>query len=212
MLARHEAAKARVARDRAALESLDVRVRYATVRSPLAGRVLDVYIEEGSAVSAVTSPTGGTALLSLAGAEQLHLRGLVDENEIARIRVGQQARVKTEAYVDEIFTGRVRDVAPIGERRQNVTYFEVEVELSGANTQKLRPRMSGDAEIVVEVVEEALWIPETALLYDGDRIYVEVTNGVPAGVRQVDVEVNIVDDGRVQVTNGLEVGTEVRLQ
>jgi HlyD family secretion protein len=210
--AHHEAALAAVARDRAALESLDVQLRHATVRSPLAGRVLDIYVEEGSAVSAVTSPTGGTALLSLAAEARLHLEGLVDENEIARIAVGQAARVKTEAYGDEVFEGRVRDIAPIGERRQNVTYFEVEVELSGENSLKLLPRMSGDAEIIAEVVEDALWIPETALLYDGDRIYVEVLNGVPERIHEQDIEVNIVDKGRIQVVRGLEAGQQVRLK
>ncbi len=210
--ARHEAARARAARDRAALESLEVQLRYATVRSPLSGYVLDVYVEEGSAVSAVTAPTGGTALLSLAAEERLHLEGLVDENEIARIAVGQPARVRTEAFDDEIFHGHVRDIAPIGDRKQNVTYFQVEIELTGEGVEKLLPRMSGDAEIVAEVIEDALWIPETALLYEGDRIYVEVLNGVPGKVSERDVEINIIDKGKVQVVRGLEGGEEVRLK
>ena len=72
--------------------------------------------------------------------------------------------------------------------------------------------MSGDAEIVTEVVEDAVLIPETALLYDGDRIYVEtVLNGeVPSGGRR-DIEIGIIEDSRVQVLSGLEPGEEIRV-
>ena len=44
--------------------------------------------------------TGGTLLLSLAATDSYHLKGLVDENEIARIAIGQPARIRTEAFAD----------------------------------------------------------------------------------------------------------------
>ena len=84
---RFERAEAGVARARARLQTLSTQLSYATVVSPLAGRVLDVLVEEGSAVSPVTAVTGGTRLLSLAGTDKLFLEGLVDENEIARVEV-----------------------------------------------------------------------------------------------------------------------------
>jgi HlyD family secretion protein len=210
--ARFDTANANVARARAKLNSLRVQLRHASVVASLAGTVLDVYVEEGSAVSAVTAPTGGSRLLSVARTDALHLEGLVDENEVAAIRVGQPARVRTEAFGDDVFEGRVRKISPIGERRQNVTYFEVEIEIRGSERSKLRPRMSADADIVTEVIEEARWIPETALLYDGDRIYVEVPDGSPEGYAQRDVKLGVLDHDRVQVVTGLELGEEVRLK
>ena len=87
-------------------DTLSTQLSYATVTSPLAGRVLDVLVEEGSAVSPVTAVTGGTLLLSLAATETLHLRGLVDENEVARVALGQPARIRTEAFPNRVFQGR----------------------------------------------------------------------------------------------------------
>ena len=210
--ARFDTARTTVAQTQARLNRLQVQIRYATVLSNLDGRVLDVYVEEGSAVSAVTAPTGGSRLLSLAKTDALHLEGLVDENEVARIAVGQLARVRTEAFGAELFEGRVRKISPIGERQQNVTYFEVEIELTGESAERLRPRMSADAEIVTEVVEDALWIPETALAYDGDTIFVEIPNGTPQGFERRDVELGILDQDRIQILSGLEVGEEVLLK
>jgi RND family efflux transporter MFP subunit len=208
--ARAERASARALAAAARLQTLSTQLGYARVVSPLAGRVLDVHTEEGSAVSPVTAVTGGTLLLSLAGTDTLHLEGLVDENEVASVAVGQPARIRTEAFGDRVFEGRVREIAPLGQRIQNVTYFEVEIEITDTEAKLLRPRMSGDAEIVTEVVAQALLIPETALRYRGDTIFVEVTNG--DGSEQRDVTVGVVDGDRVQVLDGLAVGEEVVLQ
>jgi HlyD family secretion protein len=210
---RYERAQAAEARARAGLDTLSTQLGYASVASPLSGRVLHVYTEEGNAVSPVTSVTGGTLLLSLAGTESLYLEGKVDENEVARVELDQEARIRTEAYGDRVFRGHVTKIAPIGERIQNVTYFEVEIEIADVDAGLLRPRMSGDAEIVAEVVEDTLAIPETALRYRGDRIYVEVVTGDGSSpVEARDVSIGIVDGTRVQILKGLEEGDEVRLQ
>lgn len=209
--ARHEGARARAAAAEAKLRTLKTQLGYARVTSPLAGRVLDVPVEEGSAVSPVTAVTGGTLLLSLAATATLHLEGLVDENEVARVVVGQPARLRTEAFGEQSFSGRVRKISPVGQRIQNVTYFEVEVEVTDVASQQLRPRMSGDAEIVTEVVHDALLLPETALRYRGEQVYVEAKNGDGVFAPR-DVRIGIVDGSRVQVADGLAEGDEVALR
>jgi HlyD family secretion protein len=212
--ARFEQAQAAVARAEAALQSLSTQLGYATVLSPLSGRVLEIPVEEGSAVSPVTAVTGGTLLLSLAGTDRLHLKGLVDENEVARVALGQPARIRTEAYGDRTFQGVVTEIAPLGQRVQNVTYFELEIEITDPDAALLRPRMSGDAEIVTEVVADALVVPETALFYRGKDITVQVLSGRDGRRRAEEraVSIGIVDGARVQVLSGLEAGEEVRLQ
>ncbi len=209
--ARHERAQATLARTRAAHDTLSTQLGYATVLSTLSGRVLDVHVEEGQAVSPVTAVTGGTLLLTLAATETLHLEGLVDENEVTRVVVGQPARIRTEAFADRVFQGRVREIAPLGQRVQNVTYFEVEIEVTDPDAALLRPRMSGDGEIVTEVVLDAIVVPETALRYRGDEVYVERRNGDGPGEEQT-VRVGIVDGAKVQILEGLEPGDVVRVQ
>jgi HlyD family secretion protein len=162
----------------------------------------------------VVSVTGGTRLLTVADDRTLHLEGLVDENDVAWVRVGQPARVRTEAYPGRTFAGEVRKIKPLGQRQQNVTYFEVEVLLTDADASLLRPRMSADADIVSEVVEDALVVPETALLYDGDRVYVErrAAGEGEARFAAATVEVGVLEAGRAQVVDGLAEGDEVRLK
>lgn len=207
---RHETAQAKRAQAEARLDTLKTQLGYASVVAPMAGRVLDVHTEEGSAVSPVTAVTGGTLLLTLAGTEALRLEGLVDENEVARVALGQRARIRTEAFGDRIFEGLVSEIAPMGQRVQNVTYFEVEIEITDDEASLLRPRMSGDGEIIAETLEGVLSVPETALRYEGADVYVEVRNG--DGFERRNVEIGVVDRDRVQLLSGAEEGEEVRLQ
>jgi HlyD family secretion protein len=210
MQARHDGAVARVAKAEAGLSNLATQLSYAQITSPLAGRVLDIPVEEGNAVAPVTAVTGGSLLLSIAGNDALHLDGLVDENEIARVAVGQPARIRTEAFAGRVFEGRVREIKPVGERVQNVTYFRVEIEVTDRDAAQLSPRMSGDADIVTEVVEDAVSVPETALAYKGDLVLVRLPNG-DGGTEERPVRIGIVDGARVQVLEGLADGDRVVL-
>jgi HlyD family secretion protein len=210
---RFDRARASVARAEANVHLLEVEIRYATVEAPIDGKILDVAVEEGSAVASVATVTGGTPLLSIAAAEQLHLKGLVDENEIAHVAVDQPARVRTEAFGKRAFSGRVREIKPLGQRQQNVTYFEVEILVDDEQAGLLRPRMSGDADIVAAVVADALVIPETALRYEGEETLVErVVSHDPPKTEPVRVDIGIVEDDRVQVTAGVQAGQEVVLR
>jgi HlyD family secretion protein len=210
---RFERARASVARAEANVHLLEVEIRYATVEAPIDGKILDVDVEEGSAVASVATVTGGTPLLWIAAAEQLHLKGLVDENEIAHVALDQRARVRTEAFGKREFAGHVREIKPLGERQQNVTYFEVEIAVDDEHAELLRPRMSGDADIVAATVDDALVIPETALRYEGEATLVDrVVSHDPPETERVKVDVGIVEDDRVQVTAGLEAGQEVLLR
>ena len=115
----------------------------------------------------------------------------------------------TEAFPERSFQGSVRSIAPMGERIQNVTYFEVQIEIVDPDSARLLPRMSGDADIVTETVEDALVIPETALHYRGEDLYVEIDGPEPEDRR---IEIGIVDGSRVQILEGLEPGDEVAIR
>jgi HlyD family secretion protein len=211
--ARVKSAAAAVARDEAAVESLAVQLKYTRVLAPMAGKILDVPVENGDAVSAVTAVTGGTLLLVIADPDPLHLKGLVDENEVAHVALGQPARIRTEAYAGRTFGGEVRDIAPLGQRQQNVTYFEVEVLVTDPDARLLRPRMSADADIVTEVIEDALVVPETALVFEGGDVFVErVVRASRPKLERQKVDVGVVSGARVHVLNGLAAGDEVRLR
>ena len=80
----------------------------------------------------------------------LHLKGSSTRTRSRASRSASRRGIRTEAYRrTACSTGEVREIEPLGERVQNVTYFEVEIAVDGSPTRRmLRPRMSGDADIV----------------------------------------------------------------
>lgn len=210
--AQHAAAEARLQRAQATLERLEQELAYATITAPINGLVLRRELNPGAAVASVASVTGGTVLMTIADTSQMHLLGTVDENEIAQVRVGMDARIRTDAYPGRIFPGRVRKIASLGDRKENVTSFKVEVTvLEGVDA--MWPRMSGDADIITEVREAALIVPEAALLYDGDNVMVEVVERAsrPRLVRRP-VRTGVFNADRVEIVDGVAEGDEVKLQ
>ena len=210
--ANHAMADARLERARATLERLEQELAYATITAPIDGLVLQRDLNPGAAIASIASVTGGTVLMTIADTSQMHLLGIVDENEIARVRVGMDARIRTETYPDRTFPGRVRKIASIGDRKNNVTSFKVEVTVLDG-IEALWPRMSADADIVSEVRDNALLVPEATLLYKANDIFVEVV-GHASGrhVAQRPVRTGISNHNRVEIVDGLAEGEVVKLQ
>lgn len=107
------------------------------VRAPADGTVLNVWAKLGEV--AVTSPDAPLALFGDLGS--LRVRTEVEERDVTKIRVGQKAVVKADAFGGQEFTGVVTSIAPAlgaqritsrGPRRPNdVEVLEVMVSLDG---------------------------------------------------------------------------------
>lgn len=208
----HAGDAARMARAQATLDRLEQELAYATITAPIDGVVLQRDLDAGAAVASVASVTGGTILMTIADLSQMHLLGVVDENEIAAVQEGMEARIRTEAYADRVFPGRVRKIASIGDRKENITSFKVEVAVL-ADADALWPKMSADADVVAEVHESALILPEVTLLYEGDEIVVEaVERASEARLLRRPVTVGISTGDRVEILGGVEEGDEVKVQ
>lgn len=107
------------------------------LRAPADGTVLNVWAKLGEV--AVTSPDAPLALFGDLGS--LRVRTEVEERDVTKIRVGQKAVVKADAFGSQEFTGVVTSIAPAlgaqritsrGPRRPNdVEVLEVMVALDG---------------------------------------------------------------------------------
>jgi HlyD family secretion protein len=107
------------------------------MRAPAEGTVLNVWAKQGEV--AVTSPEAPLALFGDLGS--LRVRTEVEERDVTKIRVGQKAVVKADAFGSQEFTGVVTSIAPAlgaqritsrGPRRPNdVEVLEVMVSLDG---------------------------------------------------------------------------------
>lgn len=161
-------AQGRLGAAQAALDLALEAQRNATIRSPIRGVVLTRATEVGDAVSSILNlGSAATLIMTLGDMSSVFVEGQVDEADLGKIRAGMPARTKVESYPGETFAGTVTRIAPMGRRKENVTTFEVRVSITNPQG-RLRANMSANAEVVLEERQNALLVPEAALVFDRD--------------------------------------------
>ncbi|HUA00876.1 MAG TPA: efflux RND transporter periplasmic adaptor subunit [Candidatus Aquilonibacter sp.] len=207
-------AEAQIAQAKAALDNANENLQYATIVSPIEGEVLSRDVEIGDAVSSIlVLGSQATLVMTLGDTSEVYVKGKVDEADIGRVYLGQQARIVVESYKDKTFQGRVTKIAPLGEEKDNVTTFEVRVSIVNA-TGELRANMSANAEIILDQKKNVLLVPEGALVFDKDKnVSIDLADPKSdTGRRRVPVNLGISNGVMAEVVSGATQGQQVVLQ
>ena len=95
----------------------------------------------------------------------------VNEVDVRKVKVGQSVEVGLDAYPDKKLSGKVTNVANVGEQRPNsdAKVFEVSIEIEGTDP-TLRPSMTTSNKIIASIIEDALQIPLESLHSQADSI------------------------------------------
>ncbi len=146
-----------------ALERARERMLDSVITAPVDGIILQKYVESGQIIaSGVSNVGGGTPIADIADMRNAHIEAGVDEIDIAKITVGQIATIRADAYPDQVYEGEVVRIAPEARVEQNVTLFDVVVEVQNTDG-KLKSGMNTMVEIVIVDLPDVLTIPVVAL-------------------------------------------------
>ncbi|MCH9031180.1 MAG: efflux RND transporter periplasmic adaptor subunit, partial [candidate division Zixibacteria bacterium] len=156
-------AKGKLVRAKSALVKSNDRLRETIVRAPIDGIILQKYVEAGQIISSgINSVSGGTALVDIANMGLALIEAGVDEIDVGKIRVDQQAIVVAEAYPRIKFEGKIIRIAPEAKVEQNVTLFDVVIEVDNSRG-RLKSGMNASMEITIVEKNNALLAPVMAL-------------------------------------------------
>lgn len=212
--ARQHQADAQVQQAEASLKQLEEQLSYTTVTSPIDGVVLSRDVQVGDAVSSIlVLGSTATLVMTLGDTHEVYVKGKVDESDIAKVYLGQGARIKVQSFPNKTFAGRVTKIAPLGVEKDNVTTFEVQISIDNPGGE-LKANMTANAEIVLEEHKNTLTIPEQAVIYDKNRnasVWVPDPHGKD-GHRVVSIKTGISNGSRIEVLSGLKSGDKVVLQ
>lgn len=149
----------------AEIQRAEDNLSYATIMSPIDGVVTKVEAEVGELALMGTMNNPGTVLLNVADLSKILLVAHVDEASIANIKVGQKAKVRMQAYGEEVFEGVVDKMAlkNTEDRLTNTKFFEVEVLLK-TDGRRIPSGLNGDAEIETNRLENMLKVPSQSVV------------------------------------------------
>lgn len=93
-----------------------------TIYSPISGIVIEKNVEEGTYVNT------GTILYTVADMSRLWVMLNAYESDLAWLRYGQEAEIKTEAYPGEIFVGRISFIDPVLDSKSRTVKIRVNLD------------------------------------------------------------------------------------
>ena len=182
-----------------------------TITSPISGTVIQKNVKAGDTVG--TDTTASETLCAIYDLSYLEMTLNVDELEILSIKEGQTATITADAISDRTFTGVVTSVSAAGTTTGGTTTYPVTIRID--DTGDLLPGMNATAEIEVSSAENALAIPNGAVVRGN---YVLVTKDSPSaanavqdmtapdGYVYVKITTGTSDNDYIEVTDGLQEG------
>jgi HlyD family secretion protein len=175
----------------------------ADIYSPIDGIVVRKNIQSGEYVSP------GNVVVSVATTD-LIVESKVPESDIAKVQVGQTAKITLDAFSDEdIFSAEITEIEPSATVIQDVVYYKIKLKLKDED-ERIKPGMSANIDISTAERSGVLTVPARAIKTEGNKKYVEVLQTIDNMTKKVYVETGLEgDEGMVEVKSGLKEGEKV---
>lgn len=155
-------AEANVMQNEAAVKESAEQLNKTTIISPMEGTVTQLNVEVGERVLG-SGFSQGTNIMTVADLSRMQAIVDVDENDIVLISYGDTARVKVDAFGDQVFTGVVYEIGNSAKQsgfgtQDQVINFEVKIKILDKD-KKIRPGMSCNSTIETETRFQVLSVP-----------------------------------------------------
>jgi HlyD family secretion protein len=171
-----------------------------TITAPISGEITAINVLPGDAVSQ------GTTVITMLDPNSLEAQVAVDELDISKVKVGQDAQITVNALPGKTYAGKVVFIAPTAVVSNGVSTYQVDISLP--NRPELLTGMSVQAAIEVANVADATRVPAEAVQNVNGRYFVMVPTAA-GGERPQPVQVGVVGDVWTQIVSGLQPGDTI---
>ncbi len=164
----YEAMQSQFKQTRALFEKAEDNLSKTRITAPMDGIVTYIDAEPGEIAQAQTAYTQGKTLMTISDLNSFEVEVDVDETEIVKVDLNQEAKIEVDAFPDTSFVGEVVEIGNtaimtgLGTQDQ-ATNFKVKVLFKETNN-KIRPGMSATVDITTNKRTEALVVPYGAIV------------------------------------------------
>ncbi len=171
-----------------------------TLKAPFSGKIVDIFVEEGDFIE------GSHDVVYLIDDSLYEVEVSISEVDCLRVEVGQEVEIELDILKEQIFSGKVVEVAEYARTESGIVTVPVTLRMDEVSPY-FKPGFSATAEIIVDSVEDALIVPVTAVS-EGNRgsmvLKAEDNKGVP-----VPVKTGISDGFYREIIEGLQEGDQI---
>jgi len=191
---------------RAALRESQARLSYATITAPISGAIASVSTQEGETVAAALNAPVFVTIIDL---NRLQVDAFVDEVDIGKVHVGQNAAFTVDSFPAREFEGKVVAIYPKAVIQENVVNYDVVIEITSPYDGLLKPDMTASVTIMLEARTGVLAIPMEAVKRERGKTLVYVL--VEGRTEPREVKTGWKDGQWIEIAGGLEEGQTVLL-
>lgn len=195
-------AESQVESAQVAVDQAKRRLEALTLRAPFAGVVESLRADLGQLV------TAATPIVTLADHSAFHVVVSVDELDISKLRVGQEASISLEALPGSAVKGTVEEIDIAGSQATAVVTYDVTVAIEPTEA-PLRVGMSATVTVVTEEKDNVLLLPNRMIQFDqqtGAKYVQVLRNGELTAVQ---ITTGLRDDQHSEIVSGLSEGDQV---
>jgi membrane fusion protein (multidrug efflux system) len=200
MIARAEMDKleAQLKTSKAALENAELMLSRCAIKAPISGVIRRLDAKEGLLLS-VSDPVA-----EILQVERVKAVVGIPESDVALVRDIEKVNLTIQALGNMEIVGRSHFLASSPESGARIYRLELAID---NKDNLIMPGMFFRAEIVKRVIEDTVAVPLFTVIKREDQQFVFVEEDGVA--RQLPVQLGIIEDWRVQITNGLSKGSRV---
>ena len=169
-----------------------------SLTSPISG----IVVERNATIGATVGSDAN--VFKIIDISRVWIDANVFEKDLERVRRGQEVKVSVPAFPGSTFSGRVILVSSVVD--PETRSVKVRTEVSNPDG-RLKPDMFANVQIITDLHHTAISIPQAAVLDDGGKSVVFVSEG--SGYVKRGVNLGIQGNGRVEVIEGLQAGDKV---
>ncbi len=180
------------------------------ILAPFDGTVVDIGVKVNDQLSSFDYST--KTAIYLVDTATVEFEGTVDEVDIYKVKVGQEAIVTTDALPGVQLKGKVIFISPVGTSIAGVVEFPVTIAVEPSGIE-LKGGLSASADIIVESYQNVLLLPSRAIKGSPGAYYTEVLIDEKKGITEKrPVEIGAQSSGVTEIVSGLEEGERVVME
>lgn len=172
------------------------------IKSTISGMVLDVPVKEGNSVIESNTFNEGTTIASVADMGEMIFVGKVDESEVGKIHIGMPLILTIGALQEDKFDATLEYISPKGITENGAIQFEIKAAIQLKEGKFLRAGYSANADIILARRDSVLSVPESVLLFEGSKTFVEVQNATGL-LEKKEIKTGLSDGIQIEVKEGL---------
>lgn len=197
-------ANARVMKAKADQDYAKAQLSYATITAPIGGTIASVTTQQGETVAAgLSAPT----FITIIDLNKQEVNAYIDETDVGKISVGQEALFTVDTFADRDFKGRVTAIYPRAVLQENVVNYITLISIENSEG-KLKPDMTANVTITLKKKKGVLAVQGAAVVREGGKKYVLLQSKEGKATRR-EVKTGWKEGAYLEITSGLKEGDVV---